>query len=92
MRTHSPRTLYVSHLTRALYYGHLTRTWAVLTVLQVSGDGSRDAHLGAGGGLGHIGGLCQASHEGCGVVIPGDAPAGMPRLPPSLTSCFLRIV
>lgn len=36
-----------------------------LTALQVARDRSRDAHLGAGGGLGHIGGLSQAAHEGC---------------------------
>ena len=36
-----------------------------LTALQVAGNRSRDAHLRAGGGLGHIGGLSQAAHEGC---------------------------
>ena len=36
-----------------------------LTALQVAGDRSRDAHLGAWDGLGHIGGLSQAAHESC---------------------------
>ena len=60
------------------------------TALQAAGDRSRNAHLGAGGWLGHIGVLSQAPHEGGGVVVPGYAPAGMPWLPPSFAGRLLQ--